>query len=181
MATTVLKPTSFYAFLHDPNNPARDFAYHVDYVEVTTHDDASVTTSAVRQCNMAKALTLGLDIGPLAAVLNTSAQAGKELALAELATKDEKIEEANAKTAAAVSAREAALLVASEAARVHADNVTRLELQVAEAQALQLESRPAADVLDLQRQLNELQAALTAYENDPATFWSRVKYLFTGK
>jgi hypothetical protein len=181
MATTVLKPTSFYAFMHDPKVSARGFAYHVNYVAVTTHDDGAVTTSDERQCNMAKALELGLDLGPMAAVLNTSAQAGKELALAELATKDGKIEEANAKVAEANSTLAASLRGASEAATVQAANVTRLELQVAKMQTLQLETRSTAGVADLQRQLNDLQTALSAYENDPATFWSRVKYLFTGK
>lgn len=101
MATTEIKPTSFYQFLFDPANPARQPDYAVNYVEVTTYENGDTVTGPERQVNSERALELGLGI--------------------------------------------------------------------------------VAEPLELQRRLNEVQAALDAYENDPATFWSRIKYLFTGK
>jgi len=55
------------------------------------------------------------------------------------------------------------------------------EIQVNSKQALELGLGIVAEPLELQARLNEAHAKIIAYETDPATFWSRIKYLFTGK
>jgi len=55
------------------------------------------------------------------------------------------------------------------------------EKQVNSTVAVELGLGIVAEPLELQAQLNAANAKLSVFENDPATFWSRVKYLFTGK
>ena len=55
------------------------------------------------------------------------------------------------------------------------------EVQVNSLRALELGLGIVAEPLELQARLNAATARLEFFENDPATFWSRIKYLFTGK
>jgi len=113
---------SFYAQIHDVNAPERGFGYHVNYVEVKTYDDGEVVISSERQCNAAKALELGLDLGPSLAALNLSSQAVAEVneRLAQdaetlIEEKQAEVERAAALAVEAIRQRDLALATASAA------------------------------------------------------------------
>ena len=55
------------------------------------------------------------------------------------------------------------------------------EIQVNSQRAVDLGLGIVAEPLELQARLNIAHAKIAEYKNDPATFWSRIVYLFTGK
>jgi len=131
---------SFYAQIHDVNAPERGFGYHVNYVEVKTYDDGEVVISGERQCNAARALELGLDLGPSLAALNLTAQAVAE----ESHQRAEKAEEAVAEKQAEVDRNQALALEAIRQRDLALATVSAAQV-VAEVSAEAAVGAPAAE------------------------------------
>jgi len=107
LVSTENKVVSFYAQIHDINQPERGFGYHVDYVTVKTYSDGEKVTSGPFQCNAAKAVELGLDLGAAMATLNLAAQAAVDIAHVEISQKEQQIEQITAERNDALQAVQA--------------------------------------------------------------------------
>lgn len=77
------KITSIYCFAHDPAAPERGFAWHVDYVEITTYSDGTKKIGDPKQCNMARAAELGLDFPVAFGIVDTATAAERDRVVAD--------------------------------------------------------------------------------------------------